>query len=136
MFKKLDHIAVVVRDTDEALKFYQDQLGLPLLLSEVIKEANVRLTHLDLGNLHLQLVQPLTEDHPLQEHLAEHGEGMHHLCIAVDSVPGSMKALPDFGLKARQAEPHRGPRGKQAAFIDPTTTRGVLWEMTGMPKKD
>ena len=133
MFKKLDHIAIVVRDTEEALKFYRDQIGLPLILSEVIAEANVRLTHLDLGNVHLQLVQPLTDDHPLQEHLTKHGEGMHHLCIAVDDVPGSMAQLPDLGLTARQAEPHRGPRGKQAAFMDPATTRGVLWEMTGHP---
>lgn len=133
MFKKLDHIAILVRDTEEALKFYRDQLGLPLILSEVIEEANVRLTHLDVGNVHLQLVQPLTEDHPLQEHLDQHGEGMHHLCIAVDDVPGSMAKLPDFGIKSRQPEPHRGPSGKQAAFMDPTTTRGVLWEMTGHP---
>lgn len=133
MFKKLDHIAIVVRDTDEALRFYRDQIDLPVILSEVIEEANVRLTHLDLGNIHLQLVQPLTKDHPLQQHLAEHGEGMHHLCIAVDDVTGSMEKLPNFGLQARQAKPHRGPRGKQAAFIDPSTTRGVLWEMTGHP---
>ena len=133
MFKKLDHIAIVVRDTDDALKFYRDQLGLPFILSEVIGKLNVRLTHLDPGNVTLQLVQPLTEEHPLQEHLAKHGEGLHHLCLAVDDVPGSMAALPDFGLKVRPNEPHPGPRGKQAAFIDPTTTRGVQWEMTGPP---
>lgn len=133
MFKQLDHIAIVVRDTDEALKFYRDQLCLPLILSEVIEEANVRLTHLDLGNVELQLIQPLTENHPLQNHLNEHGEGMHHLCIAVDDITKSMKALPAFGLKSQPNEPHRGPRGRTAAFIDPFTTRGVRWEMTADP---
>lgn len=134
MFKQLDHIAIVVRDTEEALGFYRDTLGLPLVLSEVIEEAGVRLTHLDLGNLHLQLVQPMREDHPLQEHLKEHGEGLHHLCLLVDDVPETVNQLPQHGLAAKSPQPHRGPRGRKAAFIDPSTTRGVLWEMTGDAK--
>jgi len=133
MFKKLDHIAIVVRDTEEALKFYRDTLGLPLVLSEVIEEAGVRLTHLDLGNLHLQLVEPLRADHPLSAHLRQHGEGLHHVCLLVDHVPQAMAALPQHGLASRNLQPHRGPRGRQAAFIDPATTRGVLWEMTAPP---
>ena len=65
MFKSLDHIAIVVHDTDAALGFYRDQLGLPVVVDEVIASGGVRLTHLDLGNIHLQLVQPTTADHPL-----------------------------------------------------------------------
>lgn len=130
MFKKLDHIAIVVRDTEEALKFYRDTLKLPLVLSEVIEEAGVRLTHLDLGNLHLQLVQPIRPDHPLSGHLDQHGEGLHHLCFLVDNVPQAMTKLPDQGLRARQPQPHRGPRQRKAAFLDPASTRGVLWEIT------
>jgi methylmalonyl-CoA/ethylmalonyl-CoA epimerase len=131
MFQSLDHIAVVVKDTDEALAFYRDVLGFPVLFSEVLEEQSVRLTHLDLGNVHLQLVQPLREDHPLSEHLRRHGEGLHHLCLRVDSVPGAIQALPERGLRSRDAEPRRGPKGRQAAFIDPATTRGVLLEITG-----
>ena len=51
MFRRLDHIAIVVSDTDEALAFYRDALGLPLLFSEVLEEQAVRLTHLDLYQL-------------------------------------------------------------------------------------
>jgi methylmalonyl-CoA/ethylmalonyl-CoA epimerase len=133
MFRQLDHIAIVVRDTEEALGFYRDTLRLPLVLSETIEEAGVRLTHLDLGNVHLQLVQPLHADHPLQEHLDRHGEGLHHLCLLVDDVLESVKELPQQGLAATSPHPHRGPRGRKAAFIDPATTRGVLWEMTSDP---
>jgi methylmalonyl-CoA/ethylmalonyl-CoA epimerase len=130
LFKKLDHIAIVVRDTEEALKFYQGTLGLPLILSEVIETGNVRLTHLDMGNLHLQLVEPLTEDHPLQAHLEKHGEGLHHLCFETDSVKETLASLPERGLEAKSPTPHDGPRGRKAGFIDADTTRGVIWEMT------
>jgi methylmalonyl-CoA/ethylmalonyl-CoA epimerase len=131
MFKGLDHIAIVVKDTEEALTLYRDTLGLPLLFSEVLEEQLVRLTHLDLGGAHLQLVQPLKDDHPLSAYLRERGEGLHHLCLKVDSVPEAIAQLPASGLESRDPSPRRGPRGRQAAFIKPELTRGVLFEITG-----
>lgn len=136
MFERFDHLAIVVADTDEALEHYQGVLGLPLLFSEVLEEQGVRLTHLDMGAGHLQLVQPLTEEHPLQDYLRKHGEGLHHFCFFVDNVPDTMASLPEHGLKSRDAAPRRGPKGRQAAFIDPETTRGVLIEITGDPAGD
>lgn len=129
--KRLDHIAIVVRDTDEALKFYRDVLGLRVVLSEVIATGKVRLTHLDLGNVHLQLAEPMVDDHPLQEYLNQYGEGLHHLCFETDDVGDSLEALPLRGISAKSMTPHDAPRGRKAGFIDPQTTRGVLWEMTG-----
>ncbi len=131
LFNKLDHIAIVVRDTDQALAFYRDRLGLPVILSEKIATGNVRLTHLDMGNVQLQLVQPLTPDHPLQAHLDQHGEGLHHLCFQTDDVAQSLGKLGERELRAKSETPHDAPRGRKAGFIDPETTRGVLWEMTG-----
>lgn len=131
MFKEVDHIAVVVRDTESALTFYRDQLGIPELLSEVLDEVGVRLTHLDMGNVKLQLVQPLSAEHPLSAHLDAHGEGFHHVCWKVDDVEKAMAQLSDYQLSPRPNEPHSAPRGGKAAFIEPSQTRGVLWEMTG-----
>jgi methylmalonyl-CoA/ethylmalonyl-CoA epimerase len=134
MFQRLDHIAIVVRDTEEALTFYRDRLGLPVLFSEVMEEQGARLTHLDMGGAHLQLVQPLRDDHPLTVHLNEKGEGLHHLCFLVDSVPDAMQALPAKGLPSRDPAPRRGPNGRKAAFLDPAATRGVLLEITSEPE--
>ncbi len=131
MFQGIDHIAIVVKDTEEALRFYRDVLGLPLLFSEVLEEQSVRLTHLDMEGCHLQLVQPLSDEHPLSEHLRQRGEGLHHLCFKVENVPDVMGQMSDHQLASRDAKPRRGPRGRQAVFIDPETTRGVLIEITG-----
>lgn len=135
VFKSLDHIAIVVQDTEEALGFYRDTLGLPVVVDERIESGGVRLTHLDLGNIHLQLVQPLIPDHPLQAHLKERGEGLHHLCFLVDDVEQTLRTLPKGELAARDAPPHDGPNGRKAAFLDPATTRNVIWELTADSKK-
>ncbi|MEM1225128.1 MAG: VOC family protein [Planctomycetota bacterium] len=131
LFDRLDHIAIVVRSTDEALTFYRDTLGLEVVIDEEIESGQVRLTHLDMGNVQLQLVQPLTSDHPLQAHLDQHGEGLHHLCFQTDDVQATLKGLPQRHLKAKSEVPHDGPLGRKAGFIATDTTRGVLWEMTG-----
>lgn len=134
LVKELDHIAIVVHDTEEALLFYRDQLGLPVVLSEEISTGGVRLTHLDMGNVQLQLVEPMTDEHPLREHLAERGEGLHHLCFKVDDVPTSLGSLAGYGLQPKSETPHDGPTGRKAGFVDPATTRGVIWEMTADAK--
>jgi methylmalonyl-CoA/ethylmalonyl-CoA epimerase len=130
-FQQLDHLAIVVRDTDEALKLYRDQLGLAVLFSQVMPDAPVRLTHLDVGGgVHLQLVQPLTADHPLSAWLDKNGEGLHHFCMKVGDMAEAMKTLPARGLALRDQTPRSGPNGRASVFIEPTSTRGVLVEIT------
>ena len=130
LFNRLDHIAIVVRDTEEALKLYRDRFGLPVVIDEVIPTGNVRLTHLEMGNVHLQLVQPTTDDHPLWDHLSKHGEGLHHLCFQTDDVTRTLESLSERDLSPRSPDPHDGPLNRKAGFIDPETTGGTLWEMT------
>lgn len=131
MFKGLDHLAIVVPDTEEALAIWRDRFGFPVLFSETVNNQSVLLTHLDLGNTHLQLVQPLTDDHPLWEWLRAHGPGLHHLCLAVDDVDMGYEMLPQLGLHPGQPQPHQGTRGKRALFLDPAATAGVPVELTG-----
>lgn len=123
----LDHLAIAVADTEAALAIWRDRLGFPLLYSEVVNNGEVKLTHLDLGNTHLQLAEPLVPDHPLQTFLREHGPGLHHFCLRVESVDA---LAADTGLPtAPQA--HQGTQGKQALFIDREHTQQVIVEVTG-----
>ncbi len=130
MFKEVDHIALLVHDTETALRLYRDQLKLPVLQSETLDEVGVRLTHLSMGNVQLQLVQPLRSDHPLARHLEEHGEGFHHVCWKVDNIDEAMERLGNYNLRPKPNEPHPAPKGKRAAFIEPALTGGAVWEMT------
>lgn len=123
----LDHLAIVVADTEEALKIWRDKMGLPFLYSEDVNDGTVRLTHLDLGNTQLQLVEPLTPDHPLQDWLKKNGSGLHHFCLKVDDVSEAMKASP----VATAPVPHQGTQGKRAVFLDRAATDSVQVELTG-----
>ena len=129
-FLGLDHFAVVVPNTEEALKTWRDRFGFPLLYSEVVNGGAVRLTHLDLGNTHLQLVEPLTPGHPLQEWLRKNGPGLHHFCVKVADVGKAHAELPKQGLVVAP-KIHQGTQGKRALFLDKSATQGVQVEVTG-----
>ncbi len=128
MFQGLDHLAIVVPDTQVALKLWRDTMGFPVVCSEVVNNNTVLLTHLDLGNTHLQLVQPLVEDHPLQGWLKENGSGLHHFCLKVNNVD---EALTDGPVPAAASTPHQGTEGKRALFFDSSHTNGIIVEVTG-----
>lgn len=124
----LDHFAIAVANTETALKTWRDTMGFPVLYSEVVNEGAVRLTHLDLGNTHLQLVEPLVEGHPLHQWIADHGgAGLHHVCLKVDDVQEAMKDSP----VPTAPTPHQGTNGKKAVFLDAKATDGCIWELTG-----
>lgn len=128
----LDHLAIAVADTEEALTLWRDKIGLKVLFAEKVNNDTVLLTHLDLGNTHLQLVQPLVMPHPLWDWLAKNGgPGLHHFCLAVDSIEQSFHNLQrQTGLKPAPA-PHQGVKGKKALFIDAVNTSGITIELTG-----
>lgn len=131
-FKMVDHIAVVVSDTEEALGLWRDKIGLNVLFSETVNNGTIRLTHLDLGNVHLQLVEPLTDPHPLRNWLQSNGgPGLHHVCLAVDDIQASFENLfRETGLRPAPSL-HQGAGGKRALFIDSTCTSGIQLELTG-----
>ena len=131
MFKGLEHVAVVVPDTQAALKIWRDKFGFPVLFSEAVNNGTVLLTHLDMGNTHLQLVQPLEDDHPLWDWLKTNGSGLHHLCLAVGDVGMACEEAPRTGLPLGEPRPHQGTQGKRAVFLDKGSTGAVQVELTG-----
>ena len=128
----LDHLAIAVADTTEALKLWRDKMGLKVLFAEKVNNDTVLLTHLDLGNTHLQLVQPLVKPHPLWDWMEKNGgPGLHHFCLAVDSIEQSFNDLyRQTGLRPAPSM-HQGTKGKKALFIDSTNTPGITIELTG-----
>lgn len=130
IFRSLNHLAIVVEDTERALKTWRDRVGLEVLFTEDVNNGTIRLTHLDLGNTQLQLVQPLTDDHPLKVWLQKNGPGLHHFCFDVDDVGEACSQLPTTGLSTTKA-PHQGTCGNRALFLDSADTDGVQVEVTG-----
>jgi methylmalonyl-CoA epimerase len=127
---RLDHIAIAVRSLDEALQFYKDQFGLECLEIEEVTEQGVRVAKLDLGNTHLELLEPLSPDTPVGKFLQTRGPGLHHICVGVDDILSKLDCLKSAGTKLIDEQPKLGAGGARIAFVHPKSTGGVLLELS------
>lgn len=124
--RRLDHVAIVVADTDAALVHFRDRLGLVVAHTEELKQPRVRLTYLDVGNAFIQLVEPLDDESELARVLAANGEGLHHICFAVDDALEAASTLSADG-----GFPVRGTgRGRVSSFVPGPAPHGVRVECT------
>lgn len=124
MIERIDHIAIAVRAIDASLPYYRDELRLVLTHDEVLPDIGVRLAYLDAGNTMVQLVEP-TADGPVATFLAEHGEGLHHICFAVADIPAVLQRLSGES----DARIFRGGRARRCAFLL-HRPNGLLTELT------
>jgi len=129
MITKIDHIGVVVSDIEEALKVYQQALGLSLARIQERPDQAVTIAFLPTGESEIELVQPVTSDSGVAKFLQKRGEGIHHLCLEVDDIEEALAKLREKGLQLIDEMPRTGPEGERFAFIHPKSTHGVLIEL-------
>lgn len=126
--KKINHVAVVVADIDQALSFWQDALGLQLHHVEEVPSQKAVVAFLPVGDSEVELVKPTTDDSGLAKFLAEKGGGMHHLCIEVDDIDAKLAELKEKGVRLINETAQELP-GRKMAFVHPKSTGGVLVEL-------
>ena len=114
--KRLDHVAVLVPDLDQALDFWRDQLGLSLDHVETISGMAVKIAFLPLGESEIELVQPTTEDSGLAKYLSKRGPGLHHICIETDDISAKLAELKGKGVSLIDQEPVLMEDGRQLAL--------------------
>jgi methylmalonyl-CoA/ethylmalonyl-CoA epimerase len=126
--KKINHIAIVVENIEDALGFWRDQLGLELDHVEEVPSQASKVAFLPVGEGEVELVEPTDMASGMGKYLEKRGEGMHHLCIQVEDIEGVLKALKEKGVRLIDEEPHDLP-GRRMAFIHPKAANGVLVEL-------
>ena len=129
--KRIDHVAIIVRNLEQALAFYRDTLGIePSEVKEVPTE-QVRIAFLPLGGpggSEIELIEPTTSDSSLTRFLEKRGEGLHHIGLEVDDIDAALAAMREQGAPVLDAQPRIAAEGR-AIFLHPKGTNGVLLEL-------
>ncbi len=133
MIKKISHIAVIVPDLDEAMKFWVEALGLELSHVEHVEDQAVDVGFLPVGESDIELLKPFTEDSGVAKFLQKKGPGIHHICFEVDDINATLARLKQKGIQLINEEPTIGSGGKKIAFVHPKGTGGVLIELYQLP---
>jgi len=125
---KIDHLGIAVRSLDQALKFYQDQLGLRVSLRETVEHEKVSVAMLPLGEPRIELLEPTEPDSVIAKFLEKRGEGLHHVAIQVPDLNATVEQLRASGARLLN-EPRAGAGGHLYVFVHPASTGGVLLEL-------
>jgi len=122
------HIGIAVRGLDDGVSFYRDVLGMrevPLADSD-----GARIAGFAAGDSLVELLEPATEDSPIGKFVAKRGGGLHHVCFAVSDLDAALARCREFGIRLIDETPRPGAEGKRIALLHPSSTHGVLVELT------
>lgn len=127
--KSIHHIGILVENIEDALKFWQDTLGIELdQVLDTPAEAS-KVAFLPVGGSEIELIQPTTSDSGIARYLEKRGPGMHHICLEVDNLKEMLSQLRAKGFQLINEEPQIGEDGRLYAFIHPKSTYGVMVEL-------
>jgi methylmalonyl-CoA epimerase len=131
MPERIDHVAIIVRDIEQALVFYRDTLGLvPSEIKEVPSE-QVRIAFLPMGGpggSEIELIEPTNPASSLSRFLEKRGEGLHHICLEVEDIEATLREMRAKDAAVLDKEPRIAAEGR-AIFLHPKGTNGVLLEL-------
>jgi methylmalonyl-CoA/ethylmalonyl-CoA epimerase len=129
LFGRIDHIGVAVEDIDAAVDLYRGKFDMREQHRETVESQGVEAVLLEVGDGHVELIRPLSEESGVAKWLAKNGPGMHHVAYATDDIDSTLGAVRDAGLRLIDEEPRVGIRGSRVAFLHPKSTGGVLTEL-------
>lgn len=125
---RIAHIGIAVAGLEASVSFYRDVLGLgevPLADSD-----GARIAGFAAGDSLVELLEPAAPDSPIGKFVAKRGGGLHHVCFAVPDVDAALARCRQFGIRLIDETPRPGAEGKRVAFLHPSSTSGVLVELT------
>ncbi len=130
---KIDHVAIAVNNVDEAVKEYQQALGIKEVEFETVETEGVRVAILHLKDSRIELMEPTRENSPIKKFLSSRSEGLHHIALETENIEGEIKRMKECGVRFL-GDIKPGSRGTKIVFIHPKSLHGVLAELCSHPK--
>ena len=124
----IDHVGLAVGDASAASGVFAGLAGHAAGGVEAMDEQLVRVCFLPIGDVALEILEPMDAESPVARFLTRRGEGLHHVCFAVDDIYAEMRRLAGAGFQLIDGAPRRG-HGGLVAFVHPRSAHGVLVEL-------
>ena len=131
MIGRLNHVAIVVPDLEEAAALYRETLGATVSDPQPLPEHGVTTVFVELENARIELLHPLGEASPVENFLVRNPSGgVHHVCYEVQDIIAARDQLERRGARVLgNGEPKKGAHGKPVLFLHPKDFCGTLIEL-------
>ncbi|MFO7616270.1 MAG: methylmalonyl-CoA epimerase [Bacteroidales bacterium] len=126
--KKIEHIGIAVSNLEEAVRFYEDVLGLNCYGIEELADQRVRTAFFLVGDTKIELLESTDPEGPIGKFIEKRGEGIHHLAFAVEDTGEALAEVAGKGVRLIDEKSRAGAEGLKIGFLHPKSTLGVLTE--------
>lgn len=128
MIKRIDHVAVAVKDLDGAVSMFEKLFGLKPSKIQEVPDQGVKAALIHIGDTEIEFIQPINPNSGVAKFLESKGEGIHHICIEVDDTDAELKRIASQGAQLIDKQGRKGLAGR-IGFIHPKSVNGVLIEL-------
>jgi methylmalonyl-CoA/ethylmalonyl-CoA epimerase len=129
MLEKLDHIGIAVKDLDQAMKLYREAFGIEPDLVYESSYTKAKIAFFPIGEVRVELIQPVNPESVVGKFLEKKGEGIHHVSYRVKDVDRSLADLEKKGVRLIDKKSRKVRENERVAFLHPKSTNGVLVEL-------
>ncbi|MCX8106577.1 MAG: methylmalonyl-CoA epimerase [Ignavibacterium album] len=130
----IEHIGIAVKNLHEAIKFYEEVLGLKCYGVEEVADQKVRTAFFMVGQTKIELLESTSPEGPIGRFIENKGEGIHHIAFAVTGLKEKLEDVKSKGVRLVDEKPRKGAEGMNIAFLHPKSTFGVLTEFCEKPE--
>ena len=127
--KRIEHIAIAVKNMAQSREIFEAKLGLNLEYEEYLPQYNTRLAMYPVGQTYIELLESDSDYTETARWITEHGEGLFHICLEVEDIEDALNELRQKGVKLIDEQPRIGHANSRIAFVDPKSTGNVLIEL-------
>lgn len=131
--KRIEHVGVVVKDTEASRRLWEGCFGIPLGGEEENDRRKLALYYV--GESMVELIAGKGADSKHQRMVAAGKGGLNHICFEVENIDEALAELKSKGFPLLDPEPRIGHAGCRIAFIDPKATENCLIELAELPQK-
>ncbi len=143
----ITQVGIIVKDIDKMSKAWANLLGVeaprwsltdPLERSHAKYKgqpttARAKLVFFDLGQVQLELIEPVGGPSAWKDFLDRNGEGVQHIAFLIKDMDGQIRVLERLGMPAIQRGDYTGGR---YGYIDSNSKLGVMLELLeNLPEK-
>ena len=125
---RIAHVGIAITSLSAATAFYRDVLGMDAV--ELSDSDGARIEAFQAGESLVELLEPDGADTPIGKFIAKRGAGIHHICFAVDDLDAMLERCRSAGIRLIDDTPRLGAEGKRIAFLHPSSTAGILVELS------
>jgi len=133
-------VGIVVQDIEAKARAWAEVLGLPMpeiMITDTREraqteyegkpsDARAKLAFFHLGQVDLELIEPVGRPSTWQDQLDEHGDSLHHIAFEIVGMPGKVAYLGAKGVPLVQRGEFPGGR---YAYVDGNAQLGAILEL-------